>query len=121
MENFTLGKKIRFLREMKNLKQENMAELLEMTNNGYGKIERDETDVSYSRLNQIAEVLGMSVADLVNMQDQKIIYSINNHQPVMENMINNGNTPRKDWEERIKTLEEDIKLLKNIVNKQVKN
>ncbi len=116
-ENLTLGKKIKFLREMKNLKQENMAALLEMTNNGYGKIERDETDVPYSRLNQIAEVLGMSVADLVNMQDQKIIYSINNHQPVMENMINNGNTPRKDWEERIKSLEEDIKLLKSIVNK----
>ena len=118
METLTLGKKIRFIREMKNLKQETVAESLGMTNNGYGKIERDETDVPYSRLNKIADVLGMSVVDLVNMQDQKIIYAINNHQPTIENMINHASIPRSDWEERIKSLEEDVKLLKSIINKQ---
>lgn len=115
MEKLTLGKKIRLIREMKGLKQETVANILGMTQNGYGKIERDETDVPYSRLCSIAEAFGVSVADLVNLEEQKIVYAINNHQPTIEAMINHATTPKKDWEERISSLETDIKFLKNLL------
>ncbi len=36
-----------------------MAEALKMSQTGYGKIERDETDINYSHLEQIAEVLAI--------------------------------------------------------------
>jgi transcriptional regulator with XRE-family HTH domain len=115
MEKLTLGKKIRLIREMKGLKQEKVAELLGMTQNGYGKIERDETDVPYSRLGSIAEAFGVSVTDLVNLEEQKIVYAINNHQPTIENMINHATTPKIDWEGRISNLESEIKFLKNVI------
>ncbi len=120
MEKLTLGKKIRFIREMNDLKQERVANLLGMTQNGYGKIERDETDVPYSRLSSIAEIFGVSVADLVNLEEQKIVYSINNHHPTIETMINHADTPKKDWEERIINLEADIKFLKTLLLQEKK-
>ena len=63
-------------------------------------------------------MLGISVVDLVNMQDKKMIYAINNHQPTIENMINNATVPHSNKEQRIKSLEKDVKLLKSIINKQ---
>ena len=45
-----IGEKIRFFRERKGLSQAKMAEILEMLVQGYGNIERGDTDISYSRL-----------------------------------------------------------------------
>ncbi len=41
-----------------------MAHKMEMSTNGYGSIERGETDLSLSRMQQIAGVLNIDVTDL---------------------------------------------------------
>ncbi|MFT5619176.1 MAG: transcriptional regulator with XRE-family HTH domain [Arenicella sp.] len=45
-----IGNKIRTLRGLKNLSQEKMAEKLGISSTSYAKIERNETDLSYSRM-----------------------------------------------------------------------
>lgn len=47
--------KIKFMRQAKSLSQEEMAEKLGLSLNGYANIERGETDVASSRIQQIAE------------------------------------------------------------------
>ncbi len=42
-----IHEKIRFLRQQKGWSQEKMAEKLDMTSNGYAKIERGETEYIY--------------------------------------------------------------------------
>ena len=45
-----------------------------MSANGYGSIERGETDVSLSRLEKIASIFGIDLTELVNFGD-KILYN----------------------------------------------
>jgi transcriptional regulator with XRE-family HTH domain len=51
--------KIRFMRQSKGWSQEDMADKLNLSVNGYANIERGETDVQLSRLEKIAESFGM--------------------------------------------------------------
>ncbi|OQW93703.1 MAG: hypothetical protein BWK79_09775 [Beggiatoa sp. IS2] len=71
-----LYEKIHFMRTVKGLSQEDMAEKLGISANGYGKIERGETDVQWSRLEQIAEVLGITVKELLNL-NEKTFFNLN--------------------------------------------
>ena len=70
MQNKTLGDKIRGIRVLKDLSQENLASMLEMSVRGYGDIERGVTDVSFSRLEQIADKLGVQVSDILAYGDR---------------------------------------------------
>ncbi|MFI3194249.1 MAG: helix-turn-helix transcriptional regulator [Methylococcaceae bacterium] len=52
----SVNEKIRLVRETKGWTQEEVAEKLQMSNNGYGDIERGETDIKLSRLLQLSEL-----------------------------------------------------------------
>jgi transcriptional regulator with XRE-family HTH domain len=56
-----IGERIRKLRNIKGVTQENVAEELGITASSYSKIERGETDANISRLLQIAKVLEVNV------------------------------------------------------------
>ena len=65
--------KIRKIRELKNFSQENMAEQLQMSVNGYAKIERGEVGLQMDKLEKIADVLGMDVVDLLSV-DKSLVF-----------------------------------------------
>jgi XRE family transcriptional regulator, regulator of sulfur utilization len=65
-----IGDKIRDLRTLKKLSQENMAEMLDMSLGAYGDIERNKKDISLARLEQIAKSLGVSVLDILSFGDK---------------------------------------------------
>jgi len=67
--------KIRFVRQAKGLTQEEVAEKLDMSVNGYGDIERGETDVNLSRLKQIAQLFEMSLSQLFWL-DEKNVFNV---------------------------------------------
>jgi transcriptional regulator with XRE-family HTH domain len=80
--------KIRFIRESKHWSQEDMAEKLNMSLNGYAKIERGETKSFNPKLEQIAEKLDVDLMEL--MPDDKHICVIsgdnstnNNHHVII--------------------------------------
>jgi transcriptional regulator with XRE-family HTH domain len=75
--------KIRLIRESKNWSQEDMAEKLNMSLNGYAKIERGETKSFNPKLEQIAEKLDVDLMEL--MPDDKHICVISGDN------TNNGN------------------------------
>ena len=64
--------KIRLIRESKNWSQEDMAEKLKMSVNGYAKIERGETKAYNPHLERIAEVLDMELMELMPVSDRHI-------------------------------------------------
>lgn len=59
------SEKIRLQRLQRGLSQENMADLLNLSTTAYGDIERGKTDLTLSRLSQIAQVLGVSPLTLL--------------------------------------------------------
>lgn len=58
------GEKIRFLRTMKGYSQENMADMVGISRQAYGEIERGNTIPSAERVAQIAEKLGVAPNDI---------------------------------------------------------
>ncbi len=58
-----IGEKIRQLRVLGGLSQENVAEEIGMSHGNYGKIERGEIDVSSTHLIQLAKALKVNVSD----------------------------------------------------------
>jgi transcriptional regulator with XRE-family HTH domain len=115
----TLGNKIRMMRELRGLKQDYIAAQLEMTQNGYGKIERDETDVSYSRLENICKILGISITDLINLDQNKLEMSITNSQNHVQNQayLIQNHEGKELYEKRITDLQNEITFLREMVEK----
>lgn len=60
-----INEKIKHLREGKHWSQEEMAQKLNMSKNGYAKIERGETSASLGRLEQVAAVFGIGLCELL--------------------------------------------------------
>jgi len=64
--------RIKFLRQTKNWSQEEMAQRLEMSINGYARIERGETDLQLSRLEQIVKVFDMDLAEFFGINEKTV-------------------------------------------------
>ncbi len=108
----TIGMKIKKLRELRNYTQEYMAGKLQMSANGYGKIERDETDISFSRMQQIAEILQITPADIINF-DEKVIFGTKvNGEPVKKEA---QEYERTIYEQEISHLKQENDYLKEII------
>lgn len=62
----TIGEKIRHFRKLKGFSQDDLAHELDISLTAYSKIERNITDVNFSRLSQIAKVLNITLVDLLS-------------------------------------------------------
>ncbi len=71
------------MRQSKGWSQEDMADKLNLSVNGYANIERGETDVQISRLEKIADTLGIELLELFNFAERNVFYwagdNNNNH------------------------------------------
>lgn len=53
-----------------------MAEKLGLSQNGYGKMEREDSDISVTRLTQIAEILEVNLLDLLTFDENKLFFNV---------------------------------------------
>ena len=84
-----IGEKIRKVRELKGFKQEYVAGKLGLSVTAYGNIERNESSLSFDRLEEIARVLEVSVQDILNIPEQFNVHSIVNSQQIGFNHFDN--------------------------------
>lgn len=85
----SIGKKIKQLRELRNFTQAYMADELGMSLGGYGKIERNETDITISKLNQIAEILNTNLATILNFDSSQVFNQYNNKTANVNGVVQN--------------------------------
>ena len=64
----TLGENIKTIRIAKSMTQEDMAHEMDITISAYSRIERNLTDVNYSRLEQIATIFKIPVAQIISLE-----------------------------------------------------
>jgi len=115
-----IGTKVKKLRELRNFTQEFMAASLEMTPSGYGKIERNESEVTYQKLEKIAEVLGIKIEDIVNFNEKMVFNIMNNNNSNDGYVVNNNSisdNEKRLYEQLIEQLQEENKLLKSMLEK----
>ena len=72
------GQQLQLLRLEKNLTQEQMSEKLNLSTSAYCKIEYGETDLTLTRLDKIAKVLGISALSLFSHIDNSCKNNSNN-------------------------------------------
>lgn len=108
-----IGTKIRKVRELKGFSQENMAEELGMSINGYGKIERNEVNLGYDKLLRIAQILDVNIEAIVGFDDKVAFNNFNNK---VEWQVGNYNMPaelKQLYEDKIELLKDKIKYLQS--------
>jgi transcriptional regulator with XRE-family HTH domain len=108
----TIGYKIKKIRELKNFTQEYVADKVGMSVAGYGKLERDEADIPFSRLQQIANVFNLKVEDVTSFDEKYVFYNYataNQGQNVIYQNMNDNE--KKLYEDKTKLLEDKITYL----------
>ena len=75
----SVNEKIRTIRETRNWSQEDMAEKMNMSKNGYAKIERGETKLNLHKLEQIANIFNIDVLELIKNDDKNVLFFMNDH------------------------------------------
>ncbi|MCK5524870.1 MAG: helix-turn-helix transcriptional regulator [Thiomargarita sp.] len=81
-----LPKKLKFIRSAKNWTQEEVAEKLGISIHAYAKIERGETDVNLSRLQQIAEVMEIELSQLFGLDEKNVFNSTGDNNTQCQNV-----------------------------------
>ncbi|WP_300672645.1 helix-turn-helix domain-containing protein [Soonwooa sp.] len=116
-QKLNIGDSIKKFRELKNMTREDIADRLGLSVSAYGKIERNETDVTISRIQQIAEVLQVEMSQILNFDVSQIFNISNNHLvqsnigPKAENMHFHNDEYREKY---IKILETENERLRKI-------
>jgi XRE family transcriptional regulator, regulator of sulfur utilization len=90
-----IGEKIRFARLAKGFSQENMADLLGISTTAYGDIERNKTELTISRAKKLANILKISILELLG---EEIITPT-----VLENPTKNDVTNFQEELEKLKS------------------
>ena len=72
-----VGNNIKKLRELKNFTQEYMAASLNLSPNAYGKIERDETEMTLTKLDSISKIFEMDWRAILDFDD-KHLFNVHN-------------------------------------------
>ena len=75
----SVNEKIITIRETRNWSQEDMAEKMNMSKNGYAKIERGETKLNLHKLEQIANIFNIDVLELIKNDDKNVLFFMNDH------------------------------------------
>lgn len=118
-----LRENIRKIRELRNYTQEYMADQLGLSVSGYGKIERSDSDINLSRITQIAEILDVSRAVLLEFNSDEILTHLQNEKATKTDQLKvqskntssqNGisNDDISTLMDIIRSLKEENKLLK---------
>ena len=111
-----VGEKIKKFRELKNYTQQYVADELELSLSGYGKIERDETDISISRLEKIAAVLEVDVSTILSF-DEKHIFNFHNKQNAMVSMRDQHINQMELIDKIVSQYKDENQYLKELINK----
>jgi transcriptional regulator with XRE-family HTH domain len=115
-----IGNKIRKIREFKNISSQDMADRMNMSLQGYGRIERDEVSINVERLLEVAGIFDMKPEDVLSFDD-KLVFSNNtlNDHATVTSLQNYGTIQhiipdemKSLYEKQIKLLEEQVELLK---------
>ncbi|MCM0060430.1 MAG: helix-turn-helix transcriptional regulator [Algoriphagus sp.] len=107
---------IRKFRELKSVTRESLADELGMSLSGYSKLERGEVEITLSKIYKIAEILEVSLEQLLNF-DISQVFNVSHNQQVqgLGNKANVINYYGDDYRDKyIKVLEQEIDRLKKL-------
>jgi transcriptional regulator with XRE-family HTH domain len=113
-----IGQKIKKLRELRNFTQSHMAEELGLSQSAYSKLELGETEITYNKLERVAEVLGMRPEEVIAFNESMVFNVMHNLNGSNGFVINNNQLTEAEkhlYEEQISLLREELSYLKRLL------
>ena len=107
---------IKKLRELRNFTQSYMAEKPNLSLSGYSKVERDGTDISLKRLQQIAELLDTDINTILSF-DEKNVFNFSHNNSANGVVQNQQVISKEGFIHVIENLEKENDYLKKLVEK----
>ena len=113
------GFNIRKMRESKGFSQDYMAQVLNISQASYARIENEDTKITVERLYKIAEVLEKNIIDFFDADKLKIDTQNNYEGSYGNGFIQNLYIENKEiYEKLLKSKDEQIALLSSLVNRK---
>ena len=112
---FQAGQNIKAIRELKNFTQDYVASQLNMSVPNYSNIETGKTDVTLTRLQQIAEVLQIDYLQIIHLNRTEIFNAVNNGKGEATNVMHHE--IRNELIRQLQIKDEQINRLLAIVEK----
>jgi transcriptional regulator with XRE-family HTH domain len=94
-----LPKKLKLVRSLKSWTQEEVADKLGISTQSYAKIERGETDVNLSRLQQIADVMEIGLSQLFDLDEKNVFNLTCDNNTQCQKIDNNWNVNSSSTEQ----------------------
>jgi transcriptional regulator with XRE-family HTH domain len=111
-----IGNKIKKVRELKGFTLEDTAARLQMPSADYEGIETGSRDIYFSKLNEIAIALEVTVQDIINIPEQLNIHSVSNSQVGFHyNDYRKGSDKVKDLKDEIAYLRKQNEQLLDVI------
>jgi len=96
-----LYEKIKFIRTFKGWTQENLANKLGISTYAYAKIEQGKTDVNFSRLEQIAQVMEIDLPQLLGLDEKNVFNLSGNHNQSHNCYVNSSLTGQIEYKQKL--------------------
>ena len=112
---------IKKLRELNHISRDTISKMLNMGTSGYSKIERGEVEITLSKFEQIAIILGHSMSEIIEFDATKLASKTKPVSIKKKRILTNANKPIVENEyvlKYIQMLEKEIRSLKKIDTKQ---
>ncbi|GHU73830.1 hypothetical protein FACS189413_18480 [Bacteroidia bacterium] len=107
-----IGTRIKKLRDERGIKQDYIANQMDITQSSYGRLEKDDSRLTAPKLLKIAEVLNVSVAILFGEKASQVI-----HENQGDNAQAHIGTYIQQDKEHIASLKEEIAFLRGLLEK----
>jgi transcriptional regulator with XRE-family HTH domain len=114
------GDKIRLIREMRGLSQENVATLLGIGQNSYSRIETNQAKLDVKMLEKIADALGVSPMDILSTQPAIINFQSNKGTQQSIGYVEHFDSGKQElYEKMLGDKDREIERLNNIIEKLI--
>jgi transcriptional regulator with XRE-family HTH domain len=115
METQAIGTNIKKIRELKNFTQEYMAEKLGITQPTYARVEKEDADLTITRLTQISTILEVSLDELIHFNPKGVFNNYGSYKGTQTGDYIEGDYSKEYIEllkEKIQRLEAELDALK---------
>ena len=119
-----LSAKIRKIRELKGISQEHIAARLGMSQAAYSRLEKDDKQLTFDKLESIAEVLEIDPMKILNFDEQMIFNNSNQaggtaNLAKIQHYYAYSEKEKELYESQIEELKKEIEFLKELIKNKL--
>ena len=116
MDNNSIKENIRKIRKSKGLTQEEMAHRMGISLTAYRDLEKGATGIVNSNISKIAEITGISIAEVLGYSEQSQTVTVNDVKAEYNSRIDTMQTRINDLEKIVASLEALIKVKDEVIS-----